>query len=122
MSKKSTIDQYIKFAPDHAREKLNEIRFILKSVAPNATEDIKWGKPVFIEKRILFSFAAYKNYLTFMPTGPSLEPFRNELSGFKGGKDTIQFLYDKPLPKDLIEKIARYRYNDVIENDAKWMY
>ena len=120
--KPKNVDEYIKFAPDIAREKLNEIRLILKSVAPNATEEIKWGKPVFIEKRILYSFAAFKNHLTFMPTGPSLEPFINELSGFKGGKDTIQFVYDSPLPKDLIEKIARYRHHDVIENDAKWMY
>lgn len=116
------VDEYIKFAPGHAREKLNEIRLLLKSVAPNATEEIKWGKPAFIEKRILFTFAAFKNHLTFMPTGPSLEPFRNELSAYKGGKDTIQFAYNKPLPKDLIEKIARYRHHDVIENDAKWMY
>ncbi|MCU4166087.1 iron chaperone [Carboxylicivirga caseinilyticus] len=122
MTKHKTVEEYLKATPDYAQEKLNEIRSILKSVAPNATEELKWGHPVFFEKRILFSYSAFKNHITFMPTGPSLEPFKNELSLFKTGKDTIQFPYDKPLPKDLIVRIAQYRYNDVIQNDAKWMY
>lgn len=122
MSKPTIIDEYINNAPEYAQEKLNEIHSLLKSVAPNATEELKWGQPVFIEKRILFSFAAFKNHFRFMPTGPSLEPFREELSSYKTGKDTIQLEYDEPLPKALIKKIAEYRYKDVIENDAKWMY
>lgn len=122
MSKPTSVEEYIKAAPDYAQEKLNEIRSVLKSIAPEASEELKWGQPVFIEKRILFSYAAFKNHLTFMPTGPSLEPFRKELSSFKTGKDTVQFAYDKPLPKGLIERIAKYRHKDVIENDAKWMY
>ena len=122
MTKPKTVDEYINSAPEHAREKLNEIRALLKSVAPNATEELKWGQPVFIENRILFSYAAFKKHLRFMPTGPSLEPFNEELSGFNRGKDTVQFEYDKPLPVDLIRKIATYRYKDVIESDAKWMY
>lgn len=120
--KPTTVDEYIDSAPDYAREKLNEIRLLLKSVVPKAWEELKWGKPVFIEKRILFAYSAFKNHLTFMPTGPSLEPFKDELSSLKTGKDTIQFPYDKPLPKELIKKIATFRYQDVMENDAKWMY
>lgn len=122
MSKPKTVEEYIQSAPDYAQEKLNEIRSLLKSVAPKATEELKWGKPVFIEKRILFSYASSKNHLTFMPTGPSLEPFRSELTSFKTGKDTVQFPYDKQLPIDLIKKIAKYRHKDILENDAKWMY
>jgi uncharacterized protein YdhG (YjbR/CyaY superfamily) len=122
MEKPKTVEEYIKAAPVHAQEKLEEVRSILKTVAPNATEELKWSQPVFIEKRILFSYAAFKNHMRFMPTGPALEPFRDELSAYKMGKDTVQFDYDKPLPAELIEKIARYRYMDVIENDARWMY
>jgi uncharacterized protein YdhG (YjbR/CyaY superfamily) len=122
MKKPQTVDEYINSAPGYAQEKLEEIRSLLKTVAPNATEELKWGQPVFIENRILFSYAAFKKHLRFMPTGPSLEPFKEELSQYKTGKDTIQFDYDKPLPVSLIKKIATFRYKDVIENDAKWMY
>lgn len=120
--KPSSVDEYIDNTPDVIREKLREIRSILREVAPEAAEMIKWGQPVFVEKRILFSFAAHKSHMNFMPTGPALEPFRDELKSFRTGKDTIQFPYDKPLPRDLIKKIAAYRRGDVLENDAKWMY
>lgn len=120
--KPANVDEYIESAPDYAQEKLREIRSVLKETAPGAEEILKWGTPVFMEKRILFSFKAHKSFINFMPTGPSLEPFRKELTGFSTGKDTIQFPYDKPLPKALIRKIAKYRVKDVRENDAKWMY
>lgn len=116
------LDGYIGAAPEHTREKLRELRALLKSVAPKATEDLKWGQPVLIERRILFSYAAFKNFIRFMPTGPALAPFQHELAAFKTGKDTVQFPYDQPLPKELILKIASFRRNDVLENDARWMY
>lgn len=122
MPKPTTIDEYINAAPEAAKEKLHEILAVLKEIAPDAKEEIKWGQPVLTEKRILFSFAAFKAHLNFMPTKPSLDPFREELSEYKTGQDTIQFPYDKPLPIELIRKIAAYRYKDVMENDAKWMY
>lgn len=122
MAKPTTIDEYINAGPEAAREKLHEIYSILKEVAPNAKEEIKWGYPVFTEKRILFSFSAFKSHLNFMPTKPSLEPFKEELTEYKTGQDTIQFPYNKPLPSELIRKIAKFRYQDVMENDARWMY
>ena|SRR5687767_800685 len=120
-AKPTTVDEYIDAAPEQAQEKLREIRAILKKVAPNATEAIKWGSPVFEEKRILFAYTAHKLHLNFMPTRTTLDVFKNELAGYVIGKDTIQFPYDKPLPKKLIEKIAAYRATDVRENDARWM-
>lgn len=120
--KPSNVDEYIDAAPLIAQEKLREIRSILKKIAPNAIEMLKWGNPVLIEKRILFSYSAYKKHLNFMPTGPAMKPFEKELSGFSTGKDTIQLPYDKPLPVSLIQKIAEYRVKDVKEHDAKWMY
>jgi uncharacterized protein YdhG (YjbR/CyaY superfamily) len=121
-SKPTTVDEYINSAPKEARERLLEIRSILKEVAPNAKETLKWGTPVFEEKRILFAYAAFKSHLNFMPTHSSIEPFREELAGYTTGKDTIQFPYNKPLPEALIRKIAAYRARDVRENDARWMY
>jgi uncharacterized protein YdhG (YjbR/CyaY superfamily) len=120
--KPTSVEEYINAAPENARQKLIEIRSMLKEVAPNATETLKWGMPVFVEKRILFSYAAFKSHLNFVPTGPAMEQFRKELENYKTGKDTIQFPYDRPLPNDLIVKIATYRRRDVLENDARWMY
>jgi uncharacterized protein YdhG (YjbR/CyaY superfamily) len=117
----TTVTEYINAAPKEAQKTLREMRAILKEVVPKATEALKWGSPVFEEKRILFAYTAHKSHLNFMPTHSSLAPFKKKLAGYKTGKDTIQFPYDKPLPKALIRKIATYRVRDVRENDARWM-
>ena len=119
--KAKTVDEYIEAAPEEARKMLHELRAILKKVVPNATEAVKWGSPVFEEKRILFAYGAYKTHLNFMPTGQAMEPFKEELAEFKTGQDTIQFPYDKPLPKALIQMIAAHRAKQVRELDARWM-
>ena len=119
--KPTTVTEYINAAPKEAQKTLREVRAILKAVAPKATEALKWGSPVFEEKRILFAYTAHKSHLNFMPTHSSMVPFKKELEGYKTGKDTIQFPYDKPLPKALIRKIAAYRVMDVRENDSLWM-
>ena len=120
-AKPTTVTEYINAAPKEAQKILREIRAILKKVAPNATETLKWGSPVFEEKRILFAYTAFKTHLNFMPTHSAMIPFKDELTEYKTGKDTIQFPYNKPLPKVLIRKIAAYRARDVRENDARWM-
>jgi uncharacterized protein YdhG (YjbR/CyaY superfamily) len=119
--KPETIADYIKAAPKEAQPQLRQIHAILKKVAPKATEAIKWGAPVFEEKRILFSFSAFKDHITFMVTGPSMKPFKKELENFTTGKDTVQFPYGEPLPAGLIRKMAAHRLKEV-QKGAKWMY
>lgn len=117
----TTVNEYIANAPKEAQKLLRELRAILKKVAPEAKESLKWGNPIFEENRILFAYAAYKAHINFMPTHASLEPFKKELSAFTTGKDTLQLPYDRPLPKTLIRKIAAHRARDVRKNDARWM-
>jgi uncharacterized protein YdhG (YjbR/CyaY superfamily) len=119
--KPTTITEYINSKPKEAQNNLHELHAVLSKVAPKAKEAIKWGMPVFEEKRILFAFAAFKSHLNFMPTPSAIETFRDELAAYTTGKGSIQFPYDKPLPKKLIQKIAAWRAKDVRENDARWM-
>jgi uncharacterized protein YdhG (YjbR/CyaY superfamily) len=98
------------------------IRAILRAaVSPNATETVKWGMPVFEERRILFAFAAFKSHLNFMPTPSAMKSFKKELAKYTTGKGSIQFSYSKPLPKALIRKIAAFRVKELREKDARWM-
>jgi uncharacterized protein YdhG (YjbR/CyaY superfamily) len=120
--KPTTVDEYIDAAPKEAQDKLRELRAILKEVVPGAVEKLKWGAATFEEDRILFAYKAFKSHLNFIPTGPALEPFREELANYKTSKDSFQLPYNKPLPGDLIRRIAEYRVKDVRENDARWMY
>ena len=119
--KPHTVDDYIDAAPREAQVRLREMRAILREVAPNAIESLKWGQPVFEERRILFAYAAFKTHLNFVPTPSAMEPFEKELAEYVTGKGSIQFPYDRPLPKALVKKIARFRVKGVKEKDARWM-
>ncbi|PHN05194.1 iron chaperone [Flavilitoribacter nigricans] len=119
---RTQLEDYFLSAPAAAQEKLQELRDILRGVAPSARELLKWGKPAFESNTILFAYAAHKAHLSFIPTGPALEPFKKELSGYTVKKDSVQFPYDQPLPGELIRKIAQYRKEDVEERGAKWKY
>jgi len=117
----TTIAEYIRAAPKEAQKALREMRAILKGAAPKATEGLKWGSPVFEEKRILFAFSAFKSHVSFMPTPSAMKPFKKELAKYKTGKGSIQFPYDKPLPKALIRRIAARRVKELREKDTRWM-
>ena len=114
----TTIADYIQAAPRASHLHLRRLYAILKSVAPEAEETIKWGVPFFVEPRFLFSFSAFKTHCVFAPTPAALERFRNELKGHKTTKNFLQIPYDQPLPEDLIRRIAKYRIRDVREREG----
>lgn len=116
-----TIPAYIAAAPAEAQDHLRTLHAILKKAAPKATEAIKWRVPVYEMERILFAFGAFRTHLNFMPTPSVLEAFAKDLAEFKTGKGTVQFPYDRPLPKTLIRKMALLRVKELKEKDAKWM-
>lgn len=121
MAKAATIAEYIAGAPKEAQKKLRELRALLKKAAPKSKEAIKWGYPVFETTRILYAFGAFRTHINFMPTPSVMKAFKEDLAGYKTGKGTVQFPYDKPLPKALILKLAKRRVRELEEKDAKWM-
>jgi len=113
-----TISEYIESAPPQAMAHLRKLYALLKRVAPDAKEAIKWGNPVFEDGRILFAFSAHKAHINFAPTPSAMAPFRDELASYKTGKGTLQIPYDKAVPEKLIRKIAQFRIKDVRDNDV----
>ena len=118
----TTIAEYIRAAPREGQPHLRRLYAILKSVAPEAEEAIKWGTPFFVEPRFVFAFSAFKAHLDFAPNPRALKVFRKELEKHKTTKNYLQVPYDKPLPEDLIRKIAEYSLQAVRErkDDAFW--
>jgi len=118
----TTIAEYIQAAPRESQPHLRRLYAILKSVAPQAEEAIKWGTPFFVEPRFLFAFSAHKAHCNFAPSPAALEAFRKELADHETTKNFLQIPYDRPVPEDLIRKIAEYRLRNVREreDDAFW--
>jgi uncharacterized protein YdhG (YjbR/CyaY superfamily) len=102
------IDAYIAEYPLEIQPVMNEVRRIIREIAPEATEGISWAMPTFKMKKILVQFAGFKNHLGFYPYPETIEHFRNELTSYHTSKGGIQFPYNKPLPLELIKRIVSY--------------
>jgi uncharacterized protein YdhG (YjbR/CyaY superfamily) len=109
----TTIAQYIKAAPAAGRPHLAQLYALLKSVAPDAQETIKWGTPFFVEPRFLFAFSAHKAHLNFTPMAAGLDPYRRELALHETTDNLLQIPYDQAMPVDLIRRIAEHRVRAV---------
>jgi uncharacterized protein YdhG (YjbR/CyaY superfamily) len=101
---------------------LRRLYAILRDVAPEAKETIKWGAAFFVEPRFLFAFSAHKAHLSFAPPAAALERFRGELEGHPTTRGALKVPYDQALPEALIRKIAKHSVKVVRErkSDAFW--
>ncbi|MFZ0442669.1 MAG: DUF1801 domain-containing protein [Methanobacterium sp.] len=97
--------------------RLERIRLAVKSVVPEAKERISYNMPSFWFHGNLIYYGAFKNHIGFYPASKTVfEKFKDELIIYKqSGKGTVQFPYDKPVPIDLIKKIAKLRANENIK-------
>jgi uncharacterized protein YdhG (YjbR/CyaY superfamily) len=55
------------------------------------------------------SALAFSDHCSLFPGGSVLAQFKDELTGFKPSKGTVQFPLDKPLPIALIKRIMKAR-------------
>jgi uncharacterized protein YdhG (YjbR/CyaY superfamily) len=110
----ATIDDYIAGFPPETRELLERVRAICHEEAPGATETISYAIPTFdLQGRHLCHFAGFKHHLGFYPTDRGAAAFAEELKAYKGGKGTVQFPYEDPLPEDLVRRMVRHRVAQV---------
>ncbi len=104
-----TVDEYIEGFPDLIQVRLREIQAAIKKGAPEAEEAIRYQMPAFILNDNAVYFAGYSTHIGFYPTAAVVDVFRNELSEYISIKGAIRFPIDKPLPADLITRIAEYK-------------
>ena len=116
-TKPANTDQYIAGFPDMVQSLLNQIRAIIRKTAPEAEEAISYGIPAFQYKgHYLIYFAGFKNHVSVYPAPRENVEFKELFATYKGGKGTVQFPLDKPLPVELIAKIVKFRMK---ENQAR---
>jgi uncharacterized protein YdhG (YjbR/CyaY superfamily) len=97
---------------------LESIRTVIKEAAPDAAETISYQMPTFTLQGNLVHFAAFKKHIGFYPTPIGIEAFKDELSVYEGGKGSVQFPLDKPMPLDLIRRIVEFRVRENLEKVA----
>ncbi len=116
--KSKEIDAYIAGFPPEVQEILEKIRMTIREAAPDAAETISYQMPTFTLKGNLVHFAAFKKHIGFYPAPTGIEAFKDELSVYKGGKGSVQFPLDQPIPFDLIGRIVEFRVKENLERAA----
>lgn len=109
--KKDIIDEYIQNQDENVQEILVNVRKIIETALPEFTISLAYGMPTYKSKRNLIHFAANKNHLGVYPTPKVIEAFSDELKEYKTSKGAVQFPYNKPIPYELIGKMAKYSYD-----------
>ena len=108
--KADSIDEYIADFPAATQAALQEIRTIIRRLAPEATETISYAIPTFdLNGKHLIHFAGYAKHVGLYPTPVGMDEFAADFAPYKTGKGSVQFPLDQPLPIDLIERIVRFR-------------
>lgn len=112
------IDEYIAGFPPDIQEILEKIRLTIRKAAPKAEEAISYMMPTFKLHGNLVHFAAFKNHIGLYPAPSGIEAFKEELSVYEGGKGTIRFPLDQPIPYTLIGKIVKFRVQQNLDKAA----
>ena len=108
--KPENIDEYIAGFPAATQKSLKLIRATIRKAAPKAEETISYAIPAYkLYGTALIYFAAFTNHVSVYPAPRGKDEFREELAQYKGGKGTVQFPLDKPIPTDLITRIVKFR-------------
>ena len=102
-----TIDAYINSFPPDARATLEAVRAAIRNAAPGTEETISYDMPTFkLNDKGVVSFARWKHHISVyvIPSGdPALDA---DLAPYKAEKSTLQFPLVKPIPLDLIGRVA----------------
>jgi uncharacterized protein YdhG (YjbR/CyaY superfamily) len=113
-----TIDEYIALYPTNVQAILKKIRTTIRKAIPAADEAIKYGLPTFVLSGNVIHFGAFKHHIGVYPAPRGLEKFKKELAAYEGSKGAVKFPLDRPIPYDLIARIAKFRAKDNLERAA----
>jgi uncharacterized protein YdhG (YjbR/CyaY superfamily) len=110
----ASIDEYLEALPEDVRWELQRLREIIHSVAPEVTERVSYGIPIFRLNRDWVGIGATKGHCSFYLMSPPLaKKMKDELKEFKVSGATIHFQPGKPLPEALVRKILAARLGEL---------
>jgi len=103
----TTVDEYIASCRDDVQEILGEIRRRLRGAVPDAGETISYGIPTMtLHGKHLVYFGAWKHHIAVYPVPAADQALEQEIAPYRAGKGTLRFPLRKPIPYDLIERLA----------------
>jgi len=114
----TNIDEYIANFPPEMQKIMQELRAVIRSVAPDAGEKIAYAVPTFTLHGNLVHFGGFTSHISLFPGSAAVEYFKDELAGYVTSKGTIQFPLKKPMPYDLIRRIVAFCVQENLKKAA----
>ncbi|HJU86416.1 MAG TPA: DUF1801 domain-containing protein [Gemmatimonadota bacterium] len=109
----ATVDEYVAAFPPKVRKILQAIRKTIRSVEPEFEEAIRYGIPTFqLDGKNVVHFAGHAKHTAVYPAPRAAPELAAELARYGGGKGTVQFPLDSPVPHDLIRRIVEFRVRE----------
>lgn len=104
-----TIDEYIATFEGEDVAGLQAIRKAILAAVPEAEERISYQIPAFHHHGWVFYMSAYAKHfnLACPPPSAAFETFKDELAEYKMTKSAVILPKSKPLPLDLIGRMAK---------------
>ena len=103
-----SIDEYIAACPPDSQDYLRQIRKLIRSLVPDAKEKISYQMAAFERNgKNLIHFAGWKKHVSLYPVPAGSDAFERQIAKYAGGKGTLKFPLDEPLPIKLIERVVK---------------
>jgi uncharacterized protein YdhG (YjbR/CyaY superfamily) len=102
------VDEYLASLDEPA---LAALRETIQELVPDAEECISYGMPAYkLDGKVIAGFAAFKNHLSYVPhSGSVIAGLSEELSQYRATKSSLHFPVDRPLPREVVEKLLAAR-------------
>lgn len=110
MTKSADHDAYIAAAPELFQPSLKRLRALLARALPEAEEVVAYNMPGFkIGGSVIAGYASFSKQcgLYLLPSAISEHAEEIAAAGLKATKTGITFSPRKPIPDDLVERLAR---------------
>ena len=116
-----SVEEYIGAFPEEVQASLETIRQTISQAIPEAEEVISYQIPAFKLHGMVIYYSAYKSHYSISTPPPftAFETFKDELAPYEVSKSAVKFPMDKPLPLELIGKIAKFKAQENAEAAQK---
>jgi uncharacterized protein YdhG (YjbR/CyaY superfamily) len=115
----TSVNEYIASKPKDVRVILERVRGAIRTAVPAAEEAISYRMPVYMLDGVpVLYFAGWKHHYSLYPASDALVAvFRDELARYQRTRGTIRFPLSEPVPVPLIERLARFRAEQLTTRD-----
>ena len=105
-------EEYFASLTADVRGELMRIRAVVESLVPEAKRCVSYNMPAYRGENVFFYFAAFKQHIGVYPPVKADRGLIKELKEFRGPKGNLVFPLNRPLPVELIGRVAKALYKE----------